>query len=288
MPDKVSPGPLRGNPAPREAVCVHTKKVYDSCRDKECLQDLRVTLTRSSQAILEGAINVKAKTAELLWAYIDVEAIPFNRGFYTVDVTYFYKVTAETYFGMGRPKEICGVARHEKRTVLFGSEGSVRIFSSQYTPDSMDMQGCERSNLPVASVEVVEPVILNMKVIDGNCGCDCSCGAVAEIPECIFRCFEDELMINDDDVTKKMFISLGQFSMIKLERDIQLLMPAYDICMPEKESNGSLDPENPSELFRRFLFPVDEFFPPRETTIAVTSNNAVANNGNGLTGGCRR
>ena len=36
MADRVSPGPIRSNQVPREAVCVHTKKVYDSCRDKEC------------------------------------------------------------------------------------------------------------------------------------------------------------------------------------------------------------------------------------------------------------
>ena len=93
MPEKVSPGPLRGNPPPREAVCIHTRKVYDSCRDKECLQDLRVYLTGTSQTLLDSAINVKPQSAQLLWTYIDVEPISYNRGFYTVDVKYFYRVT---------------------------------------------------------------------------------------------------------------------------------------------------------------------------------------------------
>lgn len=26
----------------REAVCVHTDKIYDSCRDKDCLENVRV------------------------------------------------------------------------------------------------------------------------------------------------------------------------------------------------------------------------------------------------------
>lgn len=49
------PGPLGtsgGNTASggafREAVCVHTSKVYDSCRSKECLRDIRVYLTRDA------------------------------------------------------------------------------------------------------------------------------------------------------------------------------------------------------------------------------------------------
>ena len=31
-----------------EAVCIHTRKIYDSCRDKDCVEDLRVYPTASS------------------------------------------------------------------------------------------------------------------------------------------------------------------------------------------------------------------------------------------------
>ncbi len=34
MPDRVLPGPVQENSCIREAVCVHTRKIYDSCRDK--------------------------------------------------------------------------------------------------------------------------------------------------------------------------------------------------------------------------------------------------------------
>ena len=290
MPEKVSPGPLRGNPAPKEAVCIHTRKVYDSCRDKECLQDLRVCMTRTSQAVLEAASSVKARGAELLWTYIDVEPISFNKGFFTVDVTYYYKVTADAYVGQGRPREICGLATYEKRTVLFGSEGSVRVFSSQHMPGAGDAQCMEKSNLPIAVVEVVDPVILGLRVAD-----DDRCGDTAmsgEIPECIRCCFDDDvLMCSDDPSQRRLYATLGQFSIIKLERDIQLLMPAFDICMPDKECVGTGSAEDPCSLFERFRFPVDEFFPPR---MNGTANGAVvagvtASNGNCSTNcGCRR
>lgn len=257
MPDKVSPGPLRGNPAPREAVCIHTRKVYDSCRDKECLQDIRVYLTRCSQELLETAINVKPRNAELIWTYIDVEPISFNRGFYTVDVKYFYRITAEAFTGIGRPHEMSGIATYDKRTVLFGSEGSARIFSSQVRCGEHDIQNAERSNLPIALVEVVDPVILATKVLDGPC-CD---AAVLDIPDEICHCFDDELVISDEG--KRLYATLGQFSIIKLERDIQLLMPAFDICLPEKECAGN--PDDPCSLFQKFRFPVDEFYPPKMT-----------------------
>lgn len=36
--NKVSPGPVSGNTGNciKEAVCIHTDKVYDSCREQEC------------------------------------------------------------------------------------------------------------------------------------------------------------------------------------------------------------------------------------------------------------
>lgn len=265
MPEKVSPGPLRGNPAPKEAVCIHTRKVYDSCREKECLRDLRVYLTSTSQAILENTVNVKAREAELLHASIDVEPITYNRGFYAVDVRYFYRITLDASCGVGRPKTLYGLAVYDKRTVLFGSEGNARIFSSDYCWNAQDIQNPERSNLPVAVVEVVDPVVLGCKTQDSCCG---SCAAAADVPADICGCFEEDLVVNSEG--RQLYVTLGQFSIIKLERDIQLLMPAYDFCMPDKECAGSTD--DPCALFQNFKFPVDEFFPPREGELSQTQN----------------
>lgn len=237
------------------------------------MQDLRVYPTRCSQAILDQATSVKVKGAELLWSYVDVEPIAFNKGFYTVDVKYFYKITAEAYCGLSRPKEICGLATYDKRTVLFGSEGSVRIFSSQYLPKESDLQNFEKTNLPIGVVEVVDPVALGIKVTE-SCGCG-DCG-LSDIPDCICRCFEDDIVICDEG--KKLFVTLGQFSIIKLERDIQLLMPAYDICMPEKDCSSSGGSDDPCDLFQKFKFPVDEFFPPKYSDY-IKENGGSCQNG---------
>jgi len=255
MPDKVLPGPIHGSPCIKEAVCIHTKKVYDSCRDKECMQDLRVYPLCTSQEIIDRAISVKARKAELLWTYIDVEPISFNKGFYTVDVRYFYRVTGEAFCGSVRPQEIVGLCTFEKRTVLFGSEGNVRIFQSKYVPGENDTQSFEKTNLPIAVVEVVDPVCLGMKIVERPCCCECD---LTEIPQEICACFDEKIVL--EPCQKTLNVTLGQFSIIKLERDIQLLMPAYDVCMPEKECVDSY--EDPCALFERFRFPVDQFFPP--------------------------
>ncbi len=84
MPDRVLPGPVQEDACIREAVCVHTRKVYDSCKDKDCIEDLRLYPTRESQCYIDNAVSVRAKSAKLLYVTIDVEEITFNRGYYTV------------------------------------------------------------------------------------------------------------------------------------------------------------------------------------------------------------
>ena len=44
----------------QDSVCIHTKKICDSCIDKDCIEDLRVYLPQESQMILDQATNAKA------------------------------------------------------------------------------------------------------------------------------------------------------------------------------------------------------------------------------------
>ena len=97
MADRVVPGPVESSACIREAVCINTNKIFDSCRDKDCVDDLRVFPTVTSQSYIENALSVRAKAAELLYVQVNVEPITFNRGYYTVDCTYFYKITGETF-----------------------------------------------------------------------------------------------------------------------------------------------------------------------------------------------
>ena len=154
MPEKGAPGPVSDDRCIREAVCIHTKKIFDSCKDKDCIEDLRVYPTCGSQEVLDRALSVKAGTAELLYAYIDVEPVGFNRGFYTVDVRYFYRITADAFIGAARPIEVCGLAVFDKRAILFGSEGGAKSFSSD-SPSVCSCQDLMGSSLPTAHVEAI-------------------------------------------------------------------------------------------------------------------------------------
>ena len=259
MPDKVAPGPVQDADCIREAVCIHTKKIYDSCRDKDCIEDLRFYPTMGSQGVIDRAISVKPGKAELLYSYIDVEPVGFNRGFYTVDVRYFYRITADAFVGASRPVEICGLAVFDKRVILFGSEGSAKVFSSEVVFNGLDEQNMKKSSLPTAVVEAVDPILLGIKLVD-VCDCHpCECD-LCEIPPSVNTCFGGDLCFGGE-CAKRIYVTLGQFSIIRLERDTQLLVPVYDYCLPQKECVCGGE-EDPCEIFRAVRFPVDEFFPP--------------------------
>lgn len=248
----------------KEQFCIHTRKVYDACRSKDCLEDIRVYLTCEGQAVLNNAINVKPKSANILWTYVDVEPVPFNDGFYTVDAKFFYRVEADAFCGMNRPITIEGLATFDKRAILYGSEGSAKIFSSQMLEnDRNDKQLPPRTNLPTATVEVVDPVLLGVKVVepcDRFCGCESSCcRSVNDVPETICACFRDRLTQGDND--RRLYCTLGQFCIMRLERDTQIAVPTYDYCVPEKECPGHAE-NDACDMFAQFRFPVNEFFPP--------------------------
>ena len=62
---------LRCDPSDlRQAMSIHTRKITDSCRDKDCIEDLRVYLTATSQTVLNSASGAKVRSAELLYTDI--------------------------------------------------------------------------------------------------------------------------------------------------------------------------------------------------------------------------
>ena len=246
----------------REAVCIHTDKIFDSCRDKDCLEDIRVYLTQSGQEIVDRAINVKCSKAEIVWVFTDIESVPFNRGFYSIDLKYFFKVTLQVFTGIGKPLIVEGLSVFNKRVILFGSEGNAKIFSSKYKQNDFDTQLWKKTNMPYAVVEVVEPIALGAKLVDvrndKNCCCCDDDFDLASVPDSVCKIFDDALVIGGE--CKRVFVSLGVFSIVKLERRVQLLIPSYDYCVPNKECVGATD-DNPCDLFDRIEFPMDEFYP---------------------------
>lgn len=139
-----------------QALSVHTRKITDSCRDKDCIEDLRVYLTRNSQNILDTAAGAKVRCADLLYCYIDVEPVAFDRSHYCIDVTFYYRILADAIVGTARPAALYGLAVFSKRAVLCGEESKAHIFTSDTRIGALDGITDCHTNLPTAVVEVTD------------------------------------------------------------------------------------------------------------------------------------
>ena len=241
----------------RQALSIHTRKITDSCRDKDCIEDLRVYLTRQSQAALDSAAGAKVRCADLLCAYIDVEPVAFHRNHYCIDVTFYYRILADATNGCQRPTPLQGLAVFSKRAVLCGEDSSAHIFTSDTRLGCPDKATFMAENTPTAVVEVLDPMVLSSKVKDV---CGCKENTLVQIPEQISRMFDGELILGCEN--RQLFVTLGQFSIIRLERDAQLIVPILDYSIPTKECCDSTGcAEDPCELFSRIPFPSDSFTP---------------------------
>lgn len=252
----------------KEAVCIDTNRVYDSCADKDCITDLRVYLTDRGQYILDNATSVRSRGARILNCVVEVERVPFNRGFYAVDLTFFVKVTFEAFScPTSQPVLLDGLVVFGKKCVLYGSEGNVKIFSSAFSGDSPDEQLPVSDTNPRAKVQTVEPVCLDAQICRICDCCNTVGGGTDGIPTAVSRCFEGDF--TDCGAEKALKVTLGMFTIVQLERDVQMLIPAYDFCVPKKEC--CCDTETPCDAFKRISFPVDEFFPPDKAELDSSS-----------------
>lgn len=239
----------------KEAVCVNASRIYDACRDRDCLENVRVWFPEQEQQVIDNALGVRLKNSEVINVTIDTEPVQFNRGYYSVDILIYLSVDVEvTVSPVSPPCCVTGLCVYNKKAVLFGSEGSVKVFSSDSVFDNEDIAALPTGNLPKATVSIAEPVCLGARLV-ADCSHECPCC----IPKCVGRRFGGSLI---SAASKAVEANIGLFMIIRLEREVQMLVPVYDFCMPEKACVDKGD-DTPCQTFSRMRFPANEFFPPK-------------------------
>jgi hypothetical protein len=161
----------------RGTVCIDTKRVLDCCRDRDCFENARVYLSTFGEDILNSATNIRAKSASVLGAHVGVDEVPFNCGFYRVNVRYYILTELEACLGVGKSQTFKGLSILEKDVILYGGEGSITTFSSENSGNYCDFEiNMGKNSNPIAYVETVEPIMLGTKVCDPQCCHDkCEC-----------------------------------------------------------------------------------------------------------------
>lgn len=256
----------RNNPCSRqtEQVCISVNRVFDSARDKDCLEDIKVQFTDTAQDVIDHATAVRTKSADVISTSITVEEIPFNRGFYHVTVRYYFCIKLEACVCNGKAIEVEGIAAYDKKIILFGSEKEVSVFRSDPANNDFcavpECLNCDTgSSLPTVAVEVAHPVSLDTKLIErcrpfGHCFMTCD-----RIPEALQQrfngCFKEGIG------TQSVYVSLGVFSVIRMERSVQLMLPAAQLTLPERDSTPAANGSDPCSVFEKMCFPCDSFMP---------------------------
>ncbi|MBQ7687734.1 MAG: hypothetical protein IJT27_00810 [Clostridia bacterium] len=251
-----------------DAVCIDTARVYDSCADRDCLANLRVTFTDEAQAVIDAATSVRCRSCEVINVFSEIEKVPFNTGYYSVDNTFYFQVGLDVYTApTTTPQTVYGLCTASKKNILYGSEGSVKVFSSEYV-GGIDEQLPAVSTNPRAKIQVATPICLEARLCTAADCCSVIPNGPSAIPAIVQQAFSGTFQ-ETDETAPAVRVTLGLFSIVQLERDVQMLIPAYDFCMPDKECADST--EDPCDAFRRMDFPVNEFFPPEQ---ADADNNA--------------
>lgn len=243
----------------REAVCIDTRRIYDAVSDKDCIRDLQVMFTDEGQALIDSAGLIKTRCCEVLGVYFEVSPLAFNKGFYSVDMTFFFKVVCTVCNGPATTPvlvEGCGVFC--KKVILFGSEAGVRTFST--SEELTDNSSC----MPTVNVQVLDPMILASHICEepGQPAPVFAApipGEIAEKFEGSFTCVQP---------VRTLYVTLGMFSIVQLMRQVQVMIPVYDFCVPKNESDSQDFASDPCEIFSKVDFPTDDFFPPKLSDIS--------------------
>ncbi len=247
----------------RDMVCVETNRILDSCRDRDCFEDVQVFLTDIGKEIIEHTSSVRVKDSCIAWAYVGIDPVRFNRGFYTVTIRFYVKLTFEACVCAGRSQEFDGIAVVEKNVVLYGGENNVSVFKS--SADSSDFCSvpepcCSTKNTPTAVVEVVDPIILGARIgeIKSDCGCHCCCCA-DDLPETITSRVNG-VLVDGHDGERVLVVSIGLFSVVRIVRPAQYLINATEYAVPDKECRPD-ENASPCSVFNSMPFPTHEFAP---------------------------
>jgi len=256
-------------------VCIDCNHILDSCKDKDCFEDVKVFLTGIGQDLIEKSSSIRVKSTKVIHTSLSVEPVQFNRGFYQVFIRFYTKLCFEACVCPGKTQEFEGIAVTDKQVILYGSEGNVRIFKSDPCSSGfcteLNNENCS-TNLPTAVCEVVDPIALSVKVAaPDKCKCVCCC-CVDDIPENVCCSVNGCLCGDTYDDCKQLLVSLGFFSVVRIERPGQYLINAAEYCVPDKECVTASD-SDPCAIFMQMEFPTAEFCPPSYRQLAVMPEN---------------
>lgn len=242
--------------------CIDTNRIYDSSRAQDCLDSLRVILPPGVADNIKGCSNLKIKDVKIIWAQITTDELPFNCGYFQINVRYYFYVSFVCCCCNCNTYEFEGLAIADKFTVLYGGEGNVSIFTSDVTdevcPPTCLSNVVAGSNSPKVVLEVANPVALGVCLTENACPTPFP-NEYNAIPQQICALFENGLDCSCN-LCVTLHVSIGIFALLRIERPAQLIIPGCDFCIPDADKTP-VTVSDPCSLFCTTPFPISEFYP---------------------------
>jgi hypothetical protein len=249
------------NPRRLREECIIALKVYDSCRQQDCLTPAQIGPARAAEHVCigddhihEGDIidppdNAASVTIDFLKIrkiiIVDKKPNPFKNGFWDIDLKYVfeYRLTFReadgTVIGCLRANSI-----FNKRITLFGSIGSDLAFSTDLFKHLGDSTMDSEPFIMAEAKAVSLSAELHHKRHHHK-----------------FPPFVDDSCCTNH-VPNEVLVTIGLFSIVKLFRIVNLSVESKGFCVPEECDD--LSPLNPCEFFDKLDFPLDIFAPPQK------------------------
>lgn len=250
--------------------CIVALKVYDACRQQDCLEGGIVGPSRaaisgtfcSGITLEQGEIITPPENAAAVTVnnfrvekvvVVSKEQNPFRVGYWDIDLKYIFAY--ELVFKNVNGTTLCTIPAQSvfnKKVTLFGSITTDSLVSTDFL--SAGGNSFDTSSQPFVLVES-KAVALSSELVYNNCCCD-------------------ENSDNADHVN----VTIGLFTIIKLFRLVNLSVESKGFCIPKEcEDISSI---NPCEVFDSLDFPMDIFAPPqkKEFLAGISGNIPSENN----------
>jgi len=243
--------------------CLIASKVYDSCRQQDCLGRRELGPARAAEP--KAADGISCKEGDIVVPPVNAASVSmeklrvkkviivskqpnsFKNGFWDIELKYVfeYRLVFREVDG-----SVIGSVRanssFNKKVTLFGSIGTDILISTDLFGRSRDMGGGYGETL---SLEADPFVLTESKAVALN----------AEIK--YRRCRDGEPDENGtSDRPSEAEVTIGLFTIVKLFRIVQLTVETKGFCMPPECEEEP--PICPCEFFEKIEFPWDIFSPP--------------------------
>lgn len=246
--------------------CIDVNKIFDSARDKDCLENLRVFLSADAQEALDRASSIRCRNVDIVSTSISLETVPFNKGYYQVNVRFYFCCTFDVCIYNGTVQEIRGVAawrqadtafrrRKEHQHLYFGPEqqfvlssGSDGLRGTVYSAHCGGRGGCP--HLSGYQSGGLQP---SFRILLLRCGC------VARFHPLLQRHSGRRRLRNEPALCDDRHIYRHQAC-----TSVQIMLPSCNYCLPDKDSTPAGCANDPCSVFASLGFPTGEFIPSTE------------------------